>query len=425
MPELDAVADLDALSDRGTGRGVLSVPAFRRVWIGATISAAGDAGSWVAIVTLALGQGHASLPLVVVLYTAPVAVGGLVAGWALDRFDRRRVMIADSLIRGAAFSSIPIAIVAGHLGAWLLYSVAAVYGFFKMVGLAGFPSLIPALVSEQQLDQANALEGVSYGLATLTGAGLAGLAVTSVGPAWVIALDAVSYIVMALCLWSIPASHRAAGIREPGSRQRTSVAAVIRLCAANAIIRDTTVMFAVFNVGEGMLLVFLPHRAVQLGLGASGYGYLVAATTTGELLAALLLSRLTWRRSLAASIILAQGIAAAVTLTLLVPNIATTVAALVILGGCAAPMTAWAQSLRMRLVDPALHGRLFAALRTMMQATPPLGGLLAALTLEAGTVPTVLAVVAAMGAPVALLGPHLVRATASSTGQPNASIGSR
>jgi len=57
-------------------------------------------------------------------------------------------------------------------------------------------------------------------------------------------------------------------------------------------------MFALFNVGDGALLVFLPHRALGLGLGAGGYGFLVAAVTAGELLAALILTWLTWKAPL-------------------------------------------------------------------------------------------------------------------------------
>ncbi|MGX7672227.1 hypothetical protein [Plantactinospora sp. DSM 117369] len=34
--------------------------AFRRVWIGATVSAAGDAASWVVLVGYALGAAHGS-----------------------------------------------------------------------------------------------------------------------------------------------------------------------------------------------------------------------------------------------------------------------------------------------------------------------------------------------------------------------------
>jgi MFS family permease len=85
-----------------------SFSAFRRVWLGATASAAGDAASWIALVALALGTPHASIAVLAICYTAPVAVGGLAAGWALDRFDRRRLMIIDATARAAVFALIPI-----------------------------------------------------------------------------------------------------------------------------------------------------------------------------------------------------------------------------------------------------------------------------------------------------------------------------
>lgn len=389
----------------------LSIPAFRRVWAGATVSAAGDAASWVALVGLALTTAHASLPVLAVLYTAPVAVGGLAAGWALDRFDRRRLMIGDCVLRGAAFASIPVTAVFARPTAGQLYAVAAVYGLLKMVSLAGFPSLIVALVPESRLDQANALEGVTYGLASLAGAGLAGLAVATVGATRVVAFDAASYLVMALSLWSVRhvlaqggrSTRRRERRARGGAPRDTGFRAVVRLVAGNAVLRDTTIMFALFNVGEGALLVFLPHRALGLGLGTGGYGYLVAAGTAGELLAALLLARMTWRAPLTTSIVTAQIAAALVVVPLVVRSTAVTVVALVALGMCAAPMTAWAQSLRMRLVPREAHGRLFALLRTAMQATPPAGAALAALVIERGAVVTVAAIAAAMGVPALVL----------------------
>jgi MFS family permease len=395
----------------------LSIPAFQRVWAGATVSAAGDAASWVALVALALGTARASLPVLAVLYTAPVAVGGLVAGWALDRFDRRRLMIGDCVLRGAVFASIPVTAIFARPAAGQLYAVAAVYGLLKMVSLAGFPSLIPALVPQARLDQANALEGVTYGLASLAGAGLAGLAVATAGATRVVAFDAASYLVMALCLWSVRDVFKPAGrsVRPRGNSARgaqlaTGFRAVVRLAVANTALRDTTIMFALFNVGEGALLVFLPHHALRLGLGTGGYGYLVAAGTAGELLAALLLTRVTWRAPLTVSILTAQIAAALVVVPLMVRSTAVTVAALVALGMCAAPMTAWAQSLRMRLVPADAHGRLFALLRTAMQATPPAGAVLAALIVGQGAVVTVAAIAAIIGVPALVLARDLLAA---------------
>jgi len=97
-----------------------------------------------------------------------------------------------------------VAVGAGHgparPGAAQVYLVAAAYGLLMMVTLAGFPALIPLLVPATQLGQANALEGASYGLASLAGAAMGGLAVATVGPVPVVAFDAASYLVLAVAL---------------------------------------------------------------------------------------------------------------------------------------------------------------------------------------------------------------------------------
>jgi hypothetical protein len=378
---------------------------FRRVWIGATVSAAGDAASWVALVAYALGLAHGSVATLAVLYTAPVAVGGLVAGWALDRYDRRWLLAWDSLLRAAVFGTVPLAAVLGGLTAIHLYLVAAVYGLLKMTSLAGFPALIPELVPPRQVMAANALESASFGIAGLVGAVGAGVAVATVGPGYVLAFDALSYVVFALCLLSARiggATARAAtGAAQPatGRRRRGGLGSVLRLMVRQPVLRDTTIMFALFNIGEGALLVLLPERAVEYGLGAGGYGYLVAAVTGGELLAALILLRTPWRPSLTRSVVFASLIAAVSVLVLLVPSPLVAVMGLVGLGGCAAAMTTWAQTLRMAAAPAGVHGRLFALLRTLMQATPPLGAGLAALTLRDGVTATVLAICALMAVP--------------------------
>jgi hypothetical protein len=134
-----------------------------------------------------------------------------------------------------------------------------------MVGLAGFPSLIPALVTDEHLDQANVLEGAAYGLASLVGAALGGLAVATVGSSWVIAFDATSYAVMAVALWSVPALSRSAPREQGKQRSDSSVRAVIRLAAADPVLRNTTIMFALFKVGDGALLVVLPTEPSDSG----------------------------------------------------------------------------------------------------------------------------------------------------------------
>jgi hypothetical protein len=92
---------------------------------------------------------------------APVLLRGLAVGALLDRFDRRAVLIVDSLFRAAAVTTIPISAATVGVPQWLPFAVAAVYGLLKMVPLAGFPAAIPALVDEKDLDSAAFLSSPS------------------------------------------------------------------------------------------------------------------------------------------------------------------------------------------------------------------------------------------------------------------------
>jgi MFS family permease len=400
-------------------------PQFGRVWCGATVSAAGDAASWIALVALVLGSSHGSVAVLAICYTAPVVVGGLVAGWALDRFDRRRLLAADATVRAVVFAFVPLTAVFGVVSPPPLYSVAAAYGLLKMISLAGFPALIPTLVGDEALTRANALEGASYGLASLVGAGAGGLVIGAFGlhgAVGLVAFDAISYLVFAaLLLTARTDRHPPQPAGQPGDRPAGyGLAALVRLVMRRPVLRSITVMFALFNVAEGMLLVFLPSRAATVGLGTGGYGYLVAALTGGELLAAALLVRRDWSRPLVPSILTGQAVAAAIVAMLIVDNAVTTILVMTALGFVSAPMTAWAQTLRMREVPAAMHGRLFAILRTGMQATPPIGAAIAPGL--AGLSPVVLIGCAAaiMAAPAVVAAPDLLR-SAPATPQPEGS----
>jgi len=388
----------------------LASRAFRRLWLASVLSLAGDAASWVAMAALVLSSAHGSLPLLTVLYTAPVAVGGMAAGWALDRFDRRRLLAADAAVRGVVFAGIPVAAAAGSLGSTQVYATAAVYGLLKMISLAGFPALIPQLVGADQQTAANALESAGFGVAIVAGPALAGVALgLGLPPAAVMAGDAATYLVFAAALALTPLAPQArtqAGHRQaPGA----AIGEVVRLVIRHPVIRDTTLMFASFNIGEGALLVVLAHQARRAGFGPGGYGWLIAAVAAGELAAALVLVRVRWLAPLVVSVLAAQLAAAAVTTGLLSSDRAVTVASLVLLGCCTAPMTAWAQTLRMQAAPSRMHGRLFALLRTAMQATLPVGALMAGITLRAGTGAAVASIVAAMAVPALLLAPDLLR----------------
>ncbi|NEE04513.1 MFS transporter [Phytoactinopolyspora halotolerans] len=361
---------------------------FRRLWLGATVSTWGDSMTWIALTWIVIsGPGGAGrLGILAVCYTAPVALGGLAAGVVLDRFDKRTVLITDSLLRAAVVSSIPIALALGAMPSWLPFVVAGTHGLLKMVPLAGFPAAIPQLVTDDDLDAANALENLSYGVASAIGPACAGVLVAHIGAANVLLIDSASFLVFAATaavvrrpmrprLANGPADGPAAGEPGAGARRRKPS---LRLLYRDRIIVATTVSFMAFNIAEGMLLVTAPWLADNhLPDGPAALGLLMSAMAVGELVGAVAAGLCAPRRSHVRAIGIVQGVAALAFLTLLAsPRQVLVAAGFFAIGLLSAPMTVWAQSLRMRRIPPALHGRAFAGLRTLMQATPAIGSAL-------------------------------------------------
>jgi MFS family permease len=306
-----------------------------------------------------------------------VLLGGLSVGPLLDRFDKRAVLVADSLARAAAVASIPLAAAFDAMPGWLPFAVAAIHGLLKMVPLAGFPAAIPQLVEEEQLDSANALESLSFSFAQVVGPAAAGLLIAPLGAANILLIDSASFVFFAVATAAVRRplrSHAAAAPTDAPPSRSPSLARVLR----DPVIVWTTLAFMAFNIAEGMLLVTAPWVARnQLSGGASALGALLSAMAAGEIVGAAFAGRYQPGRSRMRAIGLNQVAAAVAFLALLaVPAHLAVGAGFFAIGLLSAPMTVWAQSLRMRRIPVALHGRAFAMLRTLMQATPPIGSAL-------------------------------------------------
>lgn len=391
----------------------LTVHAYRRIlrhrpfallWAGSTTSLIGDGLTWVSLVWLVyeLGGGAAEIGILAACYSGPVILGGLAAGVLLDRFDRRRLLMADNAIRGLVVLSIPLAAAAGVLVLPHLYVVAAVYGLLYMTSLAGFPTILPDLVDPEELSTANAMESLGFGIGGIAGPLLAGALITVIGPAANLALDALTYFVFVACLAAVrtPPRQEPAVDADPGTPARAAVGLrpAIRFALATPAIIATTVMFMLANIGEGMLTVLLPvYTRDVLGADAATYGLLVATFTIGLLAGSLVVGAIRWRWTLGRSIAAVQVAVGVAALGLLArPALAGTLLVLALVGLLTSPLTIWAQTIRMRLIPAELRGRVFALLRTLMQSTPPIGGLLAGTALAGGGVTTTVVLMAAL-----------------------------
>jgi len=378
----------------GPYRDIFRYRSFRVFWLGFTFSVLGDAMTGVALTWLVYQATHSAraVGLLLLASTGPVLVGGLLVGPLLDRFDRRVVMITDSVVRGLAVATIPLLHALGHLPLWPVYAVAAVYGCLKMITLAGGPALVPALVPAAHLDTANALETLGFTVGGVIGPPVAGLLIARIGAPNVVLIDALSYGAFALALTRV---HLGVEHDAPATTTRAyGMGDAVALLRRTPVLFATTLMFMTFNLGEGALSVWLPLFSAQVVRGgATVYGALLGVLAVGETVGSLLAGTVIAPRRLSpgALICLAQGLSGLALLPLLLGRtLSSAVVSLVLLGACSAPLTIWAQTLRMRIIPPDLRGRTFALLRTLMQGTVPLAGAATGLLLPVVGIPAMI-----------------------------------
>lgn len=349
---------------------------FRRFWLGLMASATGDELTKVAFVWFVYEKtGSAeALGVLMLCFTGPIVVGGFLAGWLLDRFDRRVVMTVDNMARGLAIALVPALHFLGWLEVWHVYVAASVHGLLMMISLAGTPSMILALVPTERLATANALESLGYSTAGVAGPVIAGFLIAWVGAPATVLLDVVSYLLYALVLFRLKLS-----LPAPVKRAAVPISAAVQLLFGNPILIATTFMFLIFNIGTGSIPVWLPILVeTTLGGGPTLYGTLVGVIFAGQVASTLVVGQLGNRVSLGLGIALAEIAAGLLMILVIGADTAVTVGIVLFIWGIAnAPLTPWAQTLRMAIIPEEMRGRAFALLRMLMQSGRPIGGALA------------------------------------------------
>lgn len=368
--------------------------AFRRVWFGEGVSLLGTASSQLLLPLLAVvsfDAGPAAMGLLTATTWLPWLVIGLPAGAWVDGWSARRTMIVSDLVAAAAMASIPLA-AAGHvLTMAQLYAVAATTGSCTVFFRAASPRLVGVLVEPAQYTAATArLTGVESAT-QVVGPGLGGVLAEAASAAFGLIVDAVSFVVSALCLRSIR-------VDSPGT-PRASVSLVKRIregarfVARDRYLRWFTILGSVSNFGlagfETLLVLFLVRDA---GLRPGVVGAVFMAGSVGGVVGAALANRTAARFGSARATVCLQLCAM---VALLIPLggrgwlLAFTIGGQVGVAGAVVALNIIRAGWRLHYVPSELMSRVVTSAQFLNFGTMPLAGLVAgmlgsALGLRAG-----------------------------------------
>ncbi|MBV9264739.1 MAG: MFS transporter [Acidobacteriaceae bacterium] len=181
---------------------------YRYTWIGQIVSEAGDHFNNVAVLSLAFMSTHSGAVVsgVMLSRAVPAILAGPLAGVVLDRFDRRRIMIASDLVRG--FIALGFITAIAHHQIWLIYLLSALLMLASPFFTSGRSAILPTIATDEELHTANSLTQTTGWITLAVGAFFGGTAVAAFGYELAFVFNSLSFFVSAFCIWRL---HSRAG----------------------------------------------------------------------------------------------------------------------------------------------------------------------------------------------------------------------
>ena len=183
-----------------TNDSLLRNSRFLRLWIGQGTSFVGDAVSMVALVVLVVEiTGSASAVGGALFARLLPTIASPLTGVIADRVDRRAVLVASDLARAVLV-----------LGLVFARDLATIYVLVFLMGLARtvfnptVRAAFPSVVGGGDLTRANAIISGTFSTSIMVGPALGGLLVASIGVDAAFLADAVTYLVSAILLFTVP-----------------------------------------------------------------------------------------------------------------------------------------------------------------------------------------------------------------------------
>jgi MFS family permease len=262
----------------------LRYPAFRGLWASSGIYFIGNAMQAMAASWLMVEMTNSSfLPaLVQTAVFLPMFLLVLPAGVLADTTDRRRLILGSLAVQAATVVGLSLLVLAGVAGPASLLFFTFVAGCCTALYSPSWNSTVVDAVPREDLPHAITATAMTWNAARALGPAAAGLVFAQMGAGWVFAIAVTSVLVM---MWAInkwpPAAHPLS--RLPAERLWGGVLSALRFARHSDLVLAQLLRTIAYSGTGSALWGLLPVIAQrQLGLGAAGYGFLMACLGSGE-----------------------------------------------------------------------------------------------------------------------------------------------
>ncbi len=304
-----------------------------RLFAGEFISGIGDWLYLVALLVVVYRVSNDPLVLGIVggARIIPYILLSVVAGIIVDRYDRRIVLIASGLIRGAAMVGLTVATIV-NAPVWIIVALAIFATCFAVFFRPAIGAYIPSLVrNENELGPANSLFATLGEISFIIGPAVGGLIIAASDLALAFAINAATFVVVAAVYTTLPSSRPSAARAPAPAAAREETAATSSDAAASpdaqaaakpvspvervtfrSILRPISGLVLLDLVGGfmygGLSVVIVILAVNRLHGGEQATGYLSAALGVGGVVGAVISSVVALRPNLAPALIVGAAV---------------------------------------------------------------------------------------------------------------------
>jgi len=262
-------------------------PAFRRLFVGQTVSAFGSEVAAVAAPIQLYHLTHSTLQvgLLSLCELFPFLTLTIVGGAIADAVDRRKLLLVTEVLLAIVALAFAFNASLAHPRVWALYVLVTLAMSVFSLGVAGLNTVIPRLVGPDELAAANAIENVYGSMTNVAGPALGGALIALLNYRGAYLLDAGTFAASLWSVWRLPPLSPAHDAQRPSLR---TIAEGFRF------VRRKKVLLGMFLTDSNAMVFGMPRAlfpALAFGRfhGGSGIaGLLYAAPYAGALVSSLL-----------------------------------------------------------------------------------------------------------------------------------------
>jgi CRP-like cAMP-binding protein/sugar phosphate permease len=271
--------------------GVFRNRDFRYLWTAQLVSTIGSSLTDLAagILVFQKTQSALAVGLMLMATAIPSLVVGLVAGVFVDRFSRKKIMIASDLIRAGIVLSIPFLI---QIDILFLYLAVILASSVKQFFDPAEQSVLPDVATEEELAAANAFLSISSFGSTAIGFAAAGFLASTGEIAIAFYVDAVTFLLSAVCVAAVRITPLVVDEVTSVKAVVTNLRSGLGLLVRTPILRSTLIVFAPVLFAFGLWnVLLLPFAVETLGGTEFQYGLQEGLTSLGFVFGSLLMAK--------------------------------------------------------------------------------------------------------------------------------------